>query len=787
MTDPFEFSDAAAEPAPPDPGADAPQGAPEYLSALNAAQRAAVQATDGPVLVLAGAGTGKTRVLTTRLAHLLFSAKAGPHEVLAVTFTNKAAREMKARVEAHLNRPVESLWIGTFHSVGARILRTHAETVGLKPNFTILDTDDQVRLLKQLLSAAGIDEKRWPARLAAAVISHWKDRGLTPDEVVKIDAGRSGGGGGDFAGGKAPALYKVYQERLKTLNAADFGDLLLHVLTIFKTNPEILAQYQHRLRYLLVDEYQDTNVAQYLWLRLLAQQHKNICCVGDDDQSIYSWRGAEVGNILRFEKDFPGAKVIRLEQNYRSTPNILAAASGLIAHNTGRLGKTLWTDKPDAEKVAVKGTWDGTEEARMVCDDIENGHRNGHPLAEFAILVRASFQTREFEERLLTLGIPYRVIGGLRFYEHREIRDASAYLRIIAQPDDDLAFERIVNVPKRGLGTATMQTLHAAARSTGISLASAALELIQTDELRPQARTALGHLMASFERWRGMLDTIPHTEVSELMLDESGYTAMWQADKAPDSPGRLENLKELITALEAFDSLGGFLEHVSLVMDNDAEAGDDKVNLMTLHGAKGLEFDTVFLPGWEEELFPHPRALDEGGADALEEERRLAHVALTRARKRVTISFASSRRVFNQWRSSLPSRFIDELPADTVEITSDQGVYRGRGGGGAEPTFGRPAGPDFEWPDRKQTVAEAVRRRNGQDFVTSGGLVIEGKANRVTPNPSVGDFAVGDRVFHQKFGYGLVATVDGNRLHIAFEKSGPKKVIDSFVSKAAKS
>ena len=787
MTDPFEFSDAAAEPAPPDPGADAPQGAPEYLSALNAAQRAAVQATDGPVLVLAGAGTGKTRVLTTRLAHLFFSAKAGPHEVLAVTFTNKAAREMKARVEAHLNRPVESLRIGTFHSVGARILRTHAETVGLKPNFTILDTDDQVRLLKQLLSAAGIDEKRWPARLAAAVISHWKDRGLTPDEVVKIDAGRSGGGGGDFAGGKAPALYKVYQERLKTLNAADFGDLLLHVLTIFKTNPEILAQYQHRLRYLLVDEYQDTNVAQYLWLWLLAQQHKNICCVGDDDQSIYSWRGAEVGNILRFEKDFPGAKVIRLEQNYRSTPNILAAASGLIAHNTGRLGKTLWTDKPDAEKVAVKGTWDGTEEARMVCDDIENGHRNGHPLAEFAILVRASFQTREFEERLLTLGIPYRVIGGLRFYEHREIRDASAYLRIIAQPDDDLAFERIVNVPKRGLGTATMQTLHAAARSTGISLASAALELIQTDELRPQARTALGHLMASFERWRGMLDTIPHTEVSELMLDESGYTAMWQADKAPDSPGRLENLKELITALEAFDSLGGFLEHVSLVMDNDAEAGDDKVNLMTLHGAKGLEFDTVFLPGWEEELFPHPRALDEGGADALEEERRLAHVALTRARKRVTISFASSRRVFNQWRSSLPSRFIDELPADTVEITSDQGVYRGRGGGGAEPTFGRPACPDFEWPDRKQTVAEAVRRRNGQDFVTSGGLVIEGKAKRVTPNPSVGEFAVGDRVFHQKFGYGLVATVDGNRLHIAFEKSGPKKVIDSFVSKAAKS
>jgi DNA helicase-2/ATP-dependent DNA helicase PcrA len=784
MIDPFEFTDeptAAAAPTP-HPGANASHDPPPYLSSLNDAQRQAVEATDGPVLVLAGAGTGKTRVLTTRLAHLLFSGKALPHEVLAVTFTNKAAREMKARVEAVLDRPVESLWIGTFHSVGARILRIHAEAVGLKPNFTILNSDDQVRLLKQLLTAAGIDEKRWPARLAAAVINGWKDRGLTPEDVAKVEKG-----GGGFAGGKAPALYKVYQERLKTLNAADFGDLLLHVLTIFKTRPEELAQYQHRLRYLLVDEYQDTNVSQYLWLRLLAQQHKNICCVGDDDQSIYSWRGAEVGNILRFEKDFPGAKVVRLEQNYRSTPNILAAASGLIAHNTGRLGKTLWTDKPDAEKVAIKGTWDGTEEARMVCDDIENAHRTGHPLSEFAILVRASFQTREFEERLLTLGIPYRVIGGLRFYEHREIRDAISYLRIIAQPDDDLAFERIINVPKRGLGTATLQILHTAARSGGIPLTVAAHKLLQTDDLRPAARTSLGNLMASFDRWRGMLDGMPHTEVTELMLDESGYTGMWQTDKAPDAPGRLENLKELITALEAFESLGGFLEHISLVMDNDAEAGDDKVNLMTLHGAKGLEFDTVFLPGWEEELFPHPRALDEGGADSLEEERRLAHVALTRARKRVTISFASSRRVYNQWRNALPSRFIDELPTNTVEISSDQGVYRGRGaGGGGEPTFRRPNSPDLDWPDRKTQVAEAVRRRQGKDFVTSGGLVIEGKAKHVDRDPTDGDFAVGDRVFHQKFGYGLVVTVDGNRLHIAFEKSGPKKVIDSFVSKVPK-
>ncbi len=776
MSDPFELSDepppiAATGPmAVPPPHSPPPVGDPAYLAALNTVQRRAVETTEGPVLVLAGAGTGKTRVLTTRIAHLMFSGKAHPHEVLAVTFTNKAARQMKDRVESLLDRPVESLWIGTFHSVGARILRAHAEEVGLKPNFTILDSDDQVRLLKQLLAAAGIDEKRWPPRLAAAIINGWKDRGLSPEQAAKAD---KSAGGGAFAGGKAPALYKVYQERLKTLNAADFGDLLLHVLTIFQTKPDVLAQYQQRLRYLLVDEYQDTNVSQYLWLRLLAQQHKNICCVGDDDQSIYSWRGAEVGNILRFEKDFPGAQVIRLEQNYRSTPNILAAASGLIAHNKGRMGKTLWTDKSDAEKVAIKGTWDGTEEARMVCEEIEDAHRGGHGLGEFAILVRASFQTREFEERLLTMGVPYRVIGGLRFYEHREIRDAIAYLRILTQPDDDLAFERIINVPKRGLGTAALQTLHKAARATGQSLATVAEKLIHTDEMRPQARTALATLMAGFERWRGMLTELPHPEVTERVLDESGYTGMWQADKAPDAPGRLENLKELIIALEAFDSLGGFLEHVSLVMENDADAGVEKVSLMTLHGAKGLEFDTVYLPGWEEELFPHPRALDQGGADALEEERRLAHVALTRARKKVTITFAASRRVYNQWRSALPSRFIDELPAEHVIVTSDRGVYRGRGSGGGQPSFGRP-GPGSPWP----------ARRAGKEFVTSGGLVIEGKSQRIHPEPGSGGLAVGDRVFHQKFGYGRVAMVDGNRLQITFEKAGIKKVIDSFVTKA---
>ena len=776
MTDPFELLDPE-----PSPAEIRGPAAPPYLAALNPAQRTAVEATEGPVLVLAGAGTGKTRVLTTRLAHLLFSGRAAPYQVLAVTFTNKAARQMKERVEDLLDRPAESLWIGTFHSVGARILRTHAERVGLKPNFTILDADDQVRLLKQLVSAAGIDEKRWPARLLAAIINGWKDRGLGPEQATRKDAD-------GYAGGKAAALYRVYQERLKTLNAADFGDLLLHVLTLFQTDAEVLAQYQERLRYLLVDEYQDTNVAQYLWLRLLAQQHKNLCCVGDDDQSIYSWRGAEVGNILRFEKDFPGAQVIRLEQNYRSTPEILAAASGLIAHNKGRLGKTLWTDKPPASKVAVRGTWDGGEEARMVCDEIEAAHRDGHALAEFAILVRASFQTREFEERLLTLGVPYRVIGSLRFYEHREIRDAIAYLRVIAQPDDDLAFERIVNVPKRGLGIAAVQTLHKMARAAGLPLVAAAQELIETDELRPQARTALGRLLSSFARWRGMLADMPAAEVTGLVLDESGYTGMLQDDRAPDAPGRLENLKELVSALEAFESLGGFLEHVSLVMENDADAGGDKVSLMTLHGAKGLEFDSVYLPGWEEDLFPHPRALDEGGDAALEEERRLAHVAITRARKHVAITFAASRRVYNQWRTSIPSRFIDEIPAEHVEITSDRGVYRGRGA----PTFGRP-GPDVEWPAAAggrgpgAGGGRPLGGNAGKAFVTSGGLVIEGRAERVKPSeggPTVGGLVVGDRIFHQKFGYGRVAAVDGNRLQIDFEKAGTKKVIDTFVAKA---
>ena len=755
-TDPFDLTEPEPETAA-DPAAG---GTPPYLEGLNPAQREAVCAADGPVLVLAGAGTGKTRVLTTRLAHLLFTGRARPHEVLAVTFTNRAAREMKGRVEGLLHRPVESLWIGTFHSIGARILREHAELAGLKPNFTILDADDQVRLLKQLIAAANIDEQRWPARMLAGIVNRWKDRGLSPEQVRKT-------GAGDYAGGKGAELYQVYQERLRTLNAADFGDLLLHNLSIFAAHPDVLARIQDRFRYVLVDEYQDTNVAQYLWLRLLAQQHRNLCCVGDDDQSIYSWRGAEVENILRFEKDFPGATVVRLEQNYRSTPAILGAAAELIARNEGRLGKTLWTDTDGGEKVQIRGAWDGEEEARMICDDIEAAHQSGGSLGQFAILVRASFQTREFEERLLTLGLPYRVIGGLRFYEHREIRDAIAYLRVIAQPDDDLAFERIVNVPKRGIGDATMQILHRLARDGGMPMTAAAEQLLATDELRPAARRALSALLESFTRWRRQFTELPHGDAVGIVLDESGYTEMLQRDRAPDAPGRLENLKELVAAVEQFESLGGFLEHVSLVMENDGANDGDKVSLMTLHGAKGLEFDRVYLPGWEEDLFPHPRALDEGGAAALEEERRLAHVAITRARKSLHITFAASRRVYNQWRSSRPSRFIDELPAAHVEHHSAAGLYRGRGGGAGFAAANRRGG--FGGP--------------GRDGVTSGGLVIDGKAAPVAEESDSG-FHTGERVFHQKFGYGSIRTVSGNRLEIQFDKAGVKKVIDSFVARA---
>src|SRR5882724_130471 len=748
-----DFAHASAE----RPPASLPRS---YLDGLNESQRAAVEAIDGPVLVLAGAGTGKTRVLTTRLAHILTSGRANPSRILAVTFTNKAANEMKARVSALTGRPVEGWWLGTFHALAARLLRRHAELAGLKPNFTILDTDDQIRLLKQLIQAANIDDKKWPARALLGVIERWKDRGLTPDKVTAAEQG-------DFAHGRALELYRAYQERLKTLNACDFGDLLLHNLTLFTGHPDVLQTYQRQFKYILVDEYQDTNVAQYLWLRLLAQQHRNLCCVGDDDQSIYGWRGAEVGNILRFESDFPGAKIIRLERNYRSTHHILGAASGLIAQNQGRLGKTLCTDSSEGEKVVVQGLWDGEEEARFVGDEIETLQRKGTALGQIAILVRAGFQTREFEERFITLGVPYRVIGGPRFYERQEIRDAIAYLRVLHQPDDDLAFERIVNTPRRGIGDTTVRAIHHLARQQGVSMSEAAARLIETDELKAAARKALGILLRDFERWRNLSAGMPQDELAEVVLDESGYTAMWQADKSPEAPGRLENLKELITAMEEFENLTGFLEHVSLVMENAEGNPGEMVSIMTLHSAKGLEFDVVFLPGWEEGLFPHQRALDENGAVGLEEERRLAYVGLTRAKRRAIVSYAANRRIHNMWQSAIPSRFVAELPQEHIERASDVA--------GRDPGESSLPARFAETPGGFAPMAGRSRR------LWSGrpGAVIDVP---VRPAARSGArYSAGARVFHQKFGYGEVIAADGDKLDIDFDKAGTKKVMAGFV------
>ncbi len=739
---------------------------PAYLDGLNAVQREAVEALDGPLLVLAGAGTGKTRVLTTRIAHILWMRRAFPSQILAVTFTNKAAREMQERVGALIGGAVEGMpWLGTFHSIGAKILRRHAELAGLSANFTILDTDDQIRLLKQLLSAADIDDKRWPARSLAALIDRWKNQGLTPEKIPEADSF-------SFANGKGRELYAAYQARLKVLNAVDFGDLLLECLNLLQHNPGVLAQYQERFKYILVDEYQDTNVAQYLWLRLLAQGRRNICCVGDDDQSIYGWRGAEVGNILRFEKDFPGAHIVRLEQNYRSTPNILAAASGMIAANEGRLGKTLWTDHSDAgEKIQIFGVWDGAEEARIIGEQVEQLQHGACRLNDMAILVRAGRQTREFEERFLTLGIPYRVVGGPRFYERMEIRDAIAYLRAIAQPNDDLAFERIINKPKRGIGDAVLQKLHQTARSQNIPLTRAMDLLLETDELPARSRNPLRSLSGDFNRWRGMLAHTDHPQLTQIVLDESGYTAMLKADRSPDAPGRLENLKELVNALEAFENLGGFLEHVSLVMENQQSGSDDRINIMTLHSAKGLEFRSVFLPGWEEGLFPSQRSMDENGTPGLEEERRLAYVGITRARERARIFYAANRRVYNLWQSALPSRFISELPPDTVSIQTAQGVY---GGGMRESATA--FAQNYDTPGWQRMQAANRQPRN---------MTIEARAHTARkPVEDVCEFEMGARVFHSKFGYGHVTGVDGDKLEIEFEKAGRKRVIGAFVQLA---
>ena len=730
-----------------------------WLTGLNTSQSDAVTSLQGPLLVLSGAGTGKTRVLTSRLAELVASGTAKPWNILAVTFTNKAAREMKGRIGDMVGPMVEQVWLGTFHSLAAKMLRRHADLIGLKSDFTILNSDDQVRLVKQLMVVENIDPKRWPARMVAGVISRWKDRGLVPEKITLAEAG-------DVANGRMQKLYKDYQARLLTLNAVDFGDLLLHMLTIFQNHADVLADYHGRITHIMVDEYQDTNVAQYLWLRLLTGQRNNLCCVGDDDQSIYGWRGAEVGNILRFESDFPGAKTVRLEENYRSTGHILAAASTVISRNETRLGKTLFTSADDGEKVRVNGYWDGADEARTISSHIESIQQDGHHLSQMAVLVRAGFQTREFEERFIAIGLPYRVVGA-RFYERAEIRDAIAYLRLIAQPADDLAFERIINVPKRGLGTASIQAIHIQARASQKPLLAAAIDLIETEELRPAARTALGSFVQDIGRWRNQIGSLHQGDLARIVLDESGYTTMWQMDKSPDAEGRLENLTELVSAMQDFDSLQGFLEHISLVMDGDTVSEQGEVTLMTLHAAKGLEFDTVFLPGWEEGIFPSQRTMDENGAIGLEEERRLAYVGITRARKNVHISFASSRRVHGQWQSAIPSRFVQELPAENIIEDMAQGMGIGRVSPayitGASGIVGQQGyGPGWR--------RMADRQQQGTD-------------NQFVAESSGAAFIRGDRVFHQKFGMGNVVNVEGDKLEISFDKAGHKKVVSGFVSK----
>ncbi|BCM20443.1 ATP-dependent helicase [Mesorhizobium sp. J8] len=840
--------------------------APDYLKGLNPEQRLAVETTEGPVLVLAGAGTGKTRVLTTRIAHILATGRAFPSQILAVTFTNKAAREMKQRIGFLIGEGnVEGMpWLGTFHSIGVKLLRRHAELAGLKSDFTILDTDDVVRLIKQLIQAEGLDDKRWPAKTFAQMLDNWKNKGLGPDEIPEGDA-RS------FGNGKGRQLYKAYQERLQTLNSCDFGDLLYHPIRIFRAYPDVLKEYHRKFKYILVDEYQDTNTAQYMWLRLLAQRPHagrsassdsaegrkpdraserlrgprggpapagaeqpvsvNICCVGDDDQSIYGWRGAEVDNILRFDKDFPGATIIRLERNYRSTAHILGAASHLIAHNEGRFGKTLFTDRDDPEddKVHVHAAWDSEEEARAIGDAIEVYQRQKHNLNDMAILVRASFQMRAFEDRFITLGLNYRVIGGPRFYERLEIRDALAFFRVVANGGDDLAFERIVNVPKRGLGEATIRQIHDTARAMRVPMLEAAATLAESDELKPKPRAALREVAANFERWQKALETTPHTELAETILEESGYTDMWKNDRSAEAPGRLENLKELIRSMEEYESLRAFLEHVALVMEAEQGESLDAVSIMTLHSAKGLEFETVFLPGWEEGLFPHQRALDEGGRSGLEEERRLAYVGLTRAKKNLHIWFVSNRLIHGLWQSTIPSRFLDELPESHVDVADGGNSYGGYGnpygggafasgrGGGRQNPYGasrfdnigakdqgsfsntyatpgwqraqanRTEATDRNWGTRSGHQVERIGYGETDSGYGAGrtsvkGRTIEGElvAKSVADTPSA--FNVGDRVFHQKFGNGNIAAIDGNKLTIDFDKAGQKRVLDGFVA-----
>ncbi len=729
---------------------------------LNDSQKEAVKNLDGPLLVLSGAGTGKTRVLTARLANLLYSNKTKPWNILAVTFTNKAAKEMRSRLESLIGPSANSVWLGTFHSIAARILRENAEVVGLNSNYTIITPDDQIRLLKQIMIDQDIDIKKFTPKAMSNLISSWKDKGFKPDDINQSD-------NDFFANGKAINIYKTYQSRLVTLNSADFGDLLLYNLTIFSEHLDILQKYQSKILYFLVDEYQDTNTIQYLWLKLFANKSQNICCVGDDDQSIYGWRGAQVGNILKFEKDYTSAKVIKLEENYRSTGRILEAANSIIANNKERLSKKLKTSYGDGDKIDLFSVWDGVEEAKITSLEIENLHSCGFRFDQIAVLVRAGHQTRYFEERFVDIGIPYKVIGA-KFYERLEIRDALAYLRVVQQPNDDLALERIINVPKRGLGTSTTSLIHSYAKKNYISFFSAAQELLLTDELRPNVKRILQNLINQFIDWNNHNKEISHTDLALKVLEESGYIGHWQNENSIEGEGRLENLKELINAMSSFDNLSGFLEHISLVMDGDNEAEAGEVSLMTLHAAKGLEFEAVFLPGWEEGMFPSQRSIDELGLSGLEEERRLAYVGITRAKKRLFITFAANRQIHGLWQGSIPSRFISELPKRIINENIEGNL-------GADVSSYNQI--DFDLSSNNSSYGPGFLRAK-QNGIRSLDVYKNSQFDKKLYGPNL-NFSVGQRVFHQKFGMGLIISSDGDKLNINFDKAGEKKVVSSFV------
>lgn len=710
-----------------------------HLINLNDAQSLAVQKFDAPLLVLAGAGTGKTRVIVSKIAHIIKSKMAWPNEILAVTFTNKAAKEMHQRIAELTNLPNPGMYFGTFHAIAAKILKMNCEIVGLTNNFQIIDTDDQVRMIKAIMLEKGLDAKKVNPKLLLNVISGWKDQALLPAKIQRSDLSSD-------IEKMAFEVYNQYQPKLKSNNLVDFGDLLLHNLEIFRASSEILASYQNRFKYILVDEYQDTNIAQYMWLRILAQQNPNICCVGDDDQSIYGWRGAKIENILRFEKDFPGAHIVKLEQNYRSTKYILQAASALIANNSGRYGKILWTGDDHGHKLKINNFWNDSEEAKYIAMQIRRklGEYNA---SNIAVLVRASFQTRVIEEEFMASGIAYAVIGNMKFYERMEVKDIIAYIRLAVNNNDDLAFERIVNKPRRGVGDVALQKLKQSALMNNCSLLSAISILAAQGELKGQIRAALENFVELVKKWNSLFKYVDHKDVIKTMIEDVRYIYMLEAEKVSkeDAENRISNVKELIEAIGEFTNIGEFLEHVSLVSDDNNSGPQSKVNIMTLHAAKGLEFDLVFLPGWEEGLFPSGRTLEENSFAGLEEERRLAYVGITRAKQECHISSAKSRRVFGQWQYNSPSRFIEELPADCCEMSF--------------------------------SAANKIQEKQKFEYAQPAPATYESNVKQVGNDK----FHINQRINHSKFGNGIIIKLDGNFAHIHFNGIGIKKISTDFL------